>query len=252
MSTFGPKDISATLMPIGDTAMLRKSDQTEQEHASESKKSGGLPIAWILIVVAFIVMGCGVGWDVIAAKASNINTPDLSGLQLPDASGLAKGVKLPEGVDAGSLGDLSLDSKGKTPKSLEGLSDLVEGARGTVDSVTSPGMPSVASEEPASQIDKPAAVFRLGFGFAAGFAGAFALKKLFKITLFAAGMVMLLLVGLEHAQLISIQWGAMADRYDSFESWGRGQVSSLGAFVTGAIPMTATAMAGLAAGWRAG
>ncbi len=232
---------------------MSDNDQPSQQKATK-KKSRGLPIAWLLIVVAIIVMGCGVGWDVIAAKASSIDAPDLSGLKLPDASSLADGIKLPDGVDPSALSGLSLDAPGKTPKSLEGLTDLMEGATETVESITSPNLPSLPSGQIQSQAqtDNPAAVFRLGFGFAAGFAGSFALRKLFKLTIFAAGMVVLLLVGLEHAQLISIQWGSMADRYDTFESWGRGQVSSVGAFVTGAIPMTATALAGVAAGWKAG
>lgn len=232
------------------------SDTDQSSQQKTPKKSRGLPIAWLLIVVAVIVMGCGVGWDVIAAKASSIDAPDLSGLKLPDGSSLANAAKLPEGVDPSALQGLSLDSNGTTPKSLEGLTDLMEGATGTVESITSTELPSLpggqTQTQSQAQADNPAAVFRLGFGFAAGFAGAFALRKLFKLTIFAAGMVVLLLVGLEHAQLITIQWGSMADRYDSFESWGRGQVSSFGAFVRGAIPMTATAMAGVAAGWKAG
>jgi uncharacterized membrane protein (Fun14 family) len=116
---------------------------------------------------------------------------------------------------------------------------------------TTPESAADQSTSATPQSDAPEALFRLGFGFAAAFAAAFALKKLLKITIFAAGLVLLLLSGLQYAELIEIHWGAMAARYDTFEDWASGQFESARAFATGAIPMTATAMAGLGAGWKA-
>ena len=103
-------------------------------------------------------------------------------------------------------------------------------------------------EEPDSSVLSPA-IFQMGFGFFIGFAIAFALRTFIKISLVALGIFALALFGLEYIGLLSVQWGAIADRYDSFSAWLSAQTESFSAFITGQIPSAATAIAGFAIGF---
>lgn len=103
-------------------------------------------------------------------------------------------------------------------------------------------------DEPDSSVLSPA-IFQMGFGFFLGFAIAFALRTFIKISLVALGLFALALFGLEYIGLLSVQWGAIADRYDSFSAWLSGQTESFSAFITGQIPSAATAIAGFAVGF---
>ncbi|TVQ76090.1 MAG: hypothetical protein EA380_09395 [Phycisphaeraceae bacterium] len=103
-------------------------------------------------------------------------------------------------------------------------------------------------EEPDSSVLSPA-IFQMGFGFFIGFAIAFALRTFIKISLVAMGLFALALFGLEYIGLLSVQWGAIADRYDSFSAWLSAQTESFSAFITGQIPSAATAIAGFAVGF---
>lgn len=204
------------------------SDSASQLPTSESSKTPRRagPVVWILILLSIVLMGGGIAWGMLSQDSA------------PRNQSAPRSAQTQPGINQSELDPLLID--GFTGQSLPGGS----GNRST--QTTDPDSTTAATEP-----GTPEAVFRLGFGFAAGFAAAFALKKLLKITIFAAGLVMLLLAGLQHAELIEIHWGAMADRYDSLEDWAAGQFESARAFATGAIPMTATAMAGLAAGWKA-
>jgi uncharacterized membrane protein (Fun14 family) len=205
------------------------SDSASQLPTSESSKTPRRagPVVWILILLSIVLMGGGIAWGMLSQDSAPTNQP------APCSS------QTQPGINQSELDPLLID--GFTGQSLPG------GFGNRSAQTTDDPQPTSATTEPGT----PEAVFRLGFGFAAGFAAAFALKKLLKITIFAAGLVMLLLAGLQHAELIEIHWGAMADRYDSLEDWASAQFTSARAFATGAIPMTATAMAGLAAGWKA-
>lgn len=103
-------------------------------------------------------------------------------------------------------------------------------------------------EEPDSSVLSPA-IFQMGFGFFLGFAIAFALRAFIKISFIAMGLFALALFGLEYIGLLSVQWGAIVDRYDSFSAWLSAQTESFSAFITGQIPSAATAIAGFAVGF---
>jgi len=93
-------------------------------------------------------------------------------------------------------------------------------------------------------------MFRLGFSFFVGFCIAYALRVFFKVTAFAAGAVLLLLFGLQYAGIITVDWSAMGGHYDTLVRWLGTQVGSMRAFITGYLPSTATASAGLIMGFR--
>ena len=116
-----------------------------------------------------------------------------------------------------------------------------------------PGEP--AGGAPAEQIEQaPAdpwspAIFRMGFGFFVGFAMAYAFRAFAKFAVVSLGVFFLLLFGLQYAGLIEVQWGTMAERYDSARGWLGSQFEGFTAFVTGALPSAGAALAGLGLGF---
>ncbi|MFI4896220.1 MAG: FUN14 domain-containing protein [Phycisphaerales bacterium JB059] len=95
-------------------------------------------------------------------------------------------------------------------------------------------------------------IFRLGFSFFVGFAVAYAVRTFIKLSVVAAGFVLLLLFGLQYAGIIEVHWGRVADHYDSFGSWFSAQFKSLSAFIGGELPSAASVTAGLVLGFRRG
>lgn len=95
-------------------------------------------------------------------------------------------------------------------------------------------------------------IFRLGFSFFVGFAVAYAVRTFIKLSVVAVGFMLLLLFGLQYAGIIEVNWGRIADHYDSFGSWFSAQFSSLSAFIAGELPSAAAVTAGLVLGFRRG
>lgn len=95
-------------------------------------------------------------------------------------------------------------------------------------------------------------IFRLGFSFFVGFAVAYAVRTFIKLSVVAAGFVLLLLFGLQYAGIIEVRWGRIADHYDTFGGWFSGQFKSLSSFITGELPSAASVTAGLVLGFRRG
>jgi uncharacterized membrane protein (Fun14 family) len=91
-------------------------------------------------------------------------------------------------------------------------------------------------------------VFRLGFAFFVGFAIAYAIRAAFRVVLIVVGAVLLLLVGLQMAGLVTVNWEAMHGMYDSTTAWLSTQTQSLTAFLRGYIPSGGTAAAGFGVG----
>ncbi len=88
------------------------------------------------------------------------------------------------------------------------------------------------------------AVFQTGFGFFIGFAIAFAVRSFVKLSLIAVGLFALALFGLEYIGLVSVQWGAISERYDSVSDWLSAQTASFSTFITGQIPGASAGIAG--------
>jgi len=112
--------------------------------------------------------------------------------------------------------------------------------------------PEQAGADPAEKAieDWYPAVFRLGFGFFAGFCVAYALRTFLKISLVAVGLVLLALFGLQYAGLIQVDWSATQGHYDRAAEWLGSQASTLRAFVTGYLPSSASGALGLVVGFR--
>ena len=84
-------------------------------------------------------------------------------------------------------------------------------------------------------------LFRLGFGFFAGFCIAFALRTFLKLSLLAIGLALLVVLGLQFAGLIDMDWAAAQKHYDALIRWLGSQTATLRRFLTGYLPSSASA-----------
>jgi uncharacterized membrane protein (Fun14 family) len=107
-----------------------------------------------------------------------------------------------------------------------------------------------AASESSREALWPGALFRLGFSFFAGFCIGFAARTFLRISLVAIGLVLIVVMGLQYAGLLSVEWDAMARVFDNFVDWLRGNIAGFRGFITGALPYAASALGGLWMGWR--
>lgn len=94
------------------------------------------------------------------------------------------------------------------------------------------------------------AVFRLGFGFFAGFAVGYAMRMFVRVTLVAAGIAILGLAGLQYAGVIDVDWEKISGGFDTFGAWFTQQTRGLGGFITGYLPTFGAGLAGAVVGFR--
>ncbi|KAA0213704.1 MAG: hypothetical protein DYG94_09415 [Leptolyngbya sp. PLA3] len=94
------------------------------------------------------------------------------------------------------------------------------------------------------------AVFRLGFGFFAGFAVGYAMRMFVRMTLVAAGIAILGLAGLQYAGMIEVDWEKISGGFDTFGAWFTEQTRGLGGFITGYLPTFGAGLAGAFVGFR--
>ncbi len=93
------------------------------------------------------------------------------------------------------------------------------------------------------------AVFKLGFGFFAGFALGYLLRAFVKITLIVAGAIILGLFSLQYFGVITVDWQRISGGFDTLSAWVGEQTKGFVNFVTGVLPATAAGMAGAAVGF---
>lgn len=190
----------------------------EQAPAKPGFVAGLTGLQKLLLVLAGVVSLSGAGlWGVAATSA-------------PDRPAAAAAGSEPGGLEAPGLAP-------------QGFTDDATG-----------GTPSKSTESGAGVAEKTAletyspTVFRLGFAFFLGFAIAYAIRAALKVVLIVVGAVLLLLVGLQMAGLVSVNWEAMRGIYDGSTSWLGEQTQSLTAFLSGYIPSGGTAVAGFGVG----
>lgn len=94
------------------------------------------------------------------------------------------------------------------------------------------------------------AVFRLGFGFFAGFAIGYAMRAFVKITLVIIGVALLGVFGLQYAGLVAVDWEAISGGFETFGSWASAQTKDFANFITGYLPSAGAGLAGAAIGFR--
>jgi uncharacterized membrane protein (Fun14 family) len=94
------------------------------------------------------------------------------------------------------------------------------------------------------------AVFRLGFGFFAGFAIGYAVRAFVKVSLIVVGVGLLALFGLQYAGLITVDWERVSGGFESFGSWATAQTKDFANFITGYLPSAGAGLAGAFVGFR--
>lgn len=107
--------------------------------------------------------------------------------------------------------------------------------------------------EPPSTLEKwSPAMVKVGFGFAAGLALGLFLRNFIRLTLTFAGLVLLVILGLEYLGYVTVEWQAMRDSFDALGSSLGRDLSGFKTFVEGRIPAAGTALVGFWAGFRRG
>lgn len=191
--------------------------------------SGLSALQKLALVVAAIVSTAGAGmWGVAATTAPDRATATASG-QASSAQG-----ENGQGGDGGTAFEPQGFVDNETANDTRG-----DGESGTAAEAT--------DDKTALELYSPT-VFRLGFAFFVGFAIAYALRAAFKVVLIVVGAVLLLLIGLQMAGLITVNWEAMEGLYNSTTAWLATQTESLTAFLSGYLPSGGTAVAGFGMG----
>lgn len=89
-----------------------------------------------------------------------------------------------------------------------------------------------------------------GFGLFLGFAIGFAIRAFLRLAVIVAGFYLLLLVMMAYAGWVEVRWDLLSDQFSNLASTLGGQLTSLKAFLTGAIPASGLTVAGFTIGLR--
>ncbi len=174
----------------------------------------------VLVVVSIIVAASGVGLMVYqAVSADETPTATEPTRSTPPGTNAPSGFAPAENEPAGNEPD--------TPATSDAKSDtdrLIDSASG--------------------------AVFRLGFGFFAGFAIGYAVRAFVKVSLIVIGVGLLALFGLQYAGLITVDWARVSGGFESFGSWATAQTKDFANFITGYLPSAGAGLAGAFVGLR--
>jgi uncharacterized membrane protein (Fun14 family) len=107
------------------------------------------------------------------------------------------------------------------------------------------GEPVATAPEPVS-----AGFFRLGFSFIAGFCIGLAVRKTLKLTAVVAGLLLLCLFLLSYAGMITVNWQAFDNLYQTVAQRVERESAQLRTFITGSLPAAGLAALGLVAGFK--
>lgn len=152
---------------------------------------------------------------------------------------LVMGAGLAIGIFGSGGGPAATAPPGGTPSGVVSGLAPVEGGGG-----------ATAATEEGGGVNWSPVVFRLGFSAFVGFAVGYALRSFLRLSLFALGFFFLMLLGLQYAQIIEIQWGAMEVRYNEATTWIGAQTQGFMGFVTGQLPAAGLGAAGLFVGLK--
>lgn len=147
------------------------------------------------------------------------------------------------GTFAGSDGDAGDAGPVGGAATAPGASGLVDGSIG--------GTGESEADDDASGLGpySPGMV-KIGFGFVAGLSLGLFLRNFLRLTLSFVGLVLLAILGLEYVGFVQVHWEALGQGFDNLVAGLGDQFESFKTFVTGRIPATGSALAGLWAGFR--
>jgi uncharacterized membrane protein (Fun14 family) len=110
---------------------------------------------------------------------------------------------------------------------------------------------SPVEEAPAIQVGDWSALFmKLGFSFFVGFSIGYAVSTGLRLAAFTAGLIFLLLFGLQYAGLITVNWHGMESWYDALIAWLKPHIGSFREFIASNLPASGLAAAGLFVGFK--
>jgi uncharacterized membrane protein (Fun14 family) len=98
--------------------------------------------------------------------------------------------------------------------------------------------------------DWSALFMKLGFSFFVGFSIGFAVSAGLRLAVLTAGIIFLLLFGLQYAGLITVNWHGMESWYDALIAWLQPRIGSFREFITSNLPASSLAAAGLFVGFK--
>lgn len=122
--------------------------------------------------------------------------------------------------------------------------------------------PATPSEEQTPQADSQAdlldqplkdwsqPLMKFGFSFVVGFCIGYALAVFMKLTVFAVGLLVLALFGLQYGDVIDVNWHSIQAHYDAFLAWLQPRASGFRAFITGHLPSVGMAALGILTGFK--
>ncbi len=96
------------------------------------------------------------------------------------------------------------------------------------------------------------AVFRFGASYLAGFFLGWLTRKSLKAAFLAAGAAAIVLFYLERTGKMDVDWASIQTHFSQSLAWLRGELGALKDFVTGYLPSTGAALAGIFMGLRRG
>ena len=90
----------------------------------------------------------------------------------------------------------------------------------------------------------------MGFSFFAGYVIGFASRVFLKFVFFLSGTILLLLFGLQYAELIDVKWESFENIYNGLIAWISPHLGGLKNFITANLSSAAMAGMGLFWGFR--
>jgi uncharacterized membrane protein (Fun14 family) len=96
------------------------------------------------------------------------------------------------------------------------------------------------------------AVARFGGCFVAGFCVAYAFKKFIKVTAIIVGVLLIAIFFMKKSGIIDLDWASLESSINSSVAWLKGEAGAMKEFITGYLPSTGSAMAGMFVGFRKG
>lgn len=97
--------------------------------------------------------------------------------------------------------------------------------------------------------DWSALLTNISFSFFVGLCLGYVFRFLLKIILILCGLVLLLLFGLEYAEVVNVNWASLGQYYDAFLVWLKPHASNFQEFIKSNLPSAGLATAGFLLGF---
>ncbi len=159
------------------------------------------------------------------------------------------------------LGGLGLRVAGTTDNTADqvrvsaNMSDGADGAKAAQATATTPPGSGGLREKldtPLGQYldDWSGPMMQLGFSFVAGFSIGYTLAFFLKATALVAGVLLLMLFGLQYVGVVDVNWLGIQGYYDSLLAWAQPHAGSFRDFIASNLPSSGMAALGIFTGFK--